>query len=681
MAARARHKILPVPVPWNVPQHDEALAAVSAALNDPDCPGAVVLGPDGAGKSTLARLAAEQYAAAHPDAVLRRVTGTPTERRIPFGAFSHLVDVSDIGKPAALLRAARQSLHADAHDVLIVDDANQLDALSATLVYQVALAGETKMIVTARADTAPPAIRALWDDALMRVIAVEPASAATDPARFVDDLPAAAREVLDLLSLQEPIALADLVALTSTAAVAEAERLGAAEQFDRDGEALVYTAHPLFASTALVALTERARALRSRLLPLASARARERPSDRLRVAELALGSDTPQPVADMQAAAAEALRLGDLELAQRLAQAALECQDTLAGRLLLGQALAWQGRGRAADEVLSTVDAELLSGPELIEWALPRAANQFWMLGQPERATAFLQATRNRLDEPAAVTTIDALAATFAMNAGNLVSAQQLADAVLGSPSATDTAVAWAASTASLCAARMGRFDTVEPLAQRASGAEHPGLLRFTVGLAQTTALMMAGDSAAARAVAAQYTDFAELQQPGRAIGEVLLARVLLEDGELDSAADLLGPASATLERTGYSWGPLSLTLRATALGRLGQLTESAKVLSRAESRHGTKSALFSPELGLARAWRLSAGRDEHGAVNAARQAAGMAERAGQFTVAVLCWRDAARLGDTRAAAALDRVATQADCALARQAVREARSRAQKMRS
>jgi hypothetical protein len=666
-----------VPAAWNVPQHDGALAALTDALNDADCPGTVVVGPDGAGKSTLARLAAEQYAAAHPDAVLRRVTGTPTERHIPFGAFSHLVDVSDIGKPAALLRAARQSLHADAHDVLIVDDASQLDGLSATLVYQVARTGETKMIVTARADTAPAAIRALWDDALMRRLDIGSSAAPEDPdsvRRFLAELPTPVHEVLNLLSVQEPIPLADLVTLTSEAAVRDAERLGAAEHIDRGSGALVYTTHPLFASTALAALGDGARALRSRLLPLTSARTREHPSDRLRVAELALGSDTEQPIAAMAAAAAEALRLGDLELTQRLAQAALARQETLAARLLLGQALAWQGLGRAADEVLSAVDPALLSGPELIEWALPRAANQFWMLDQPEQATAFLQSTRNRLDEPGAVTTVDALAATFAMNAGNLASARQLAEAVLGSSNASDTAVAWAASTASLCAARTGRFDAVEPLAQRASAAEHPGLLRFTVGLAQTTALLMAGDTAGARTVAQQYTDFAELQQPGRAIGEVLLALVLLEDDELDSAAELLGPASATLERTGYSWGPLSLTLRATALGRLGHLTESAKVLSRAESRHGTKSALFSPELGLARAWRLRAGRDEHGAVNAARQAARMAERAGQFAVAVLCWRDAARLGDTRTAGALDRVAAQADCALTRRAAQEALS-------
>ncbi len=58
----------------------------------------------------------------------------------------------------------------------------------------------------------------------------------------------------------------------------------------------------------------------------------------------------------------------------------------------------------------------------------------------------------------------------------------------------------WAASAAALCAARQGRFGDVEPLAQRALAAEHPGLLRFTIGLGQTTALLMAGRPDAARA-------------------------------------------------------------------------------------------------------------------------------------------------------------------------------------
>src|SRR5262249_61596160 len=87
-----------------------------------------------------------------------------------------------------------------------------------------------------------------------------------------------------------------------------------------------------------------------------------------------------------------------------------------------------------------------------------------------------------------------------------------------------------------------------------------------------------------------------------------------------------------------------------------------AEALSRAESRHGTKSALFTPELGVARAWRLASVRDSHAAVAAARDAARMAERGGQPAVALRAWYEAVRLGDTRAADPLARLCGEVDC-------------------
>lgn len=170
-----------MPIRWNVPQHASTLEQLGSALADGARRGAVVLGPDGVGKSTLARLAAENFSSATPSTFFRWVTGTPTERVVPFGAFSHLVDISDIGKPAALLRAARASLSRDAHGdlLLIVDDAHDLDILSATLVYQLALAGTARMIVTARAEATPEAIAALWTDGLLQHIDVDAPGAAT----------------------------------------------------------------------------------------------------------------------------------------------------------------------------------------------------------------------------------------------------------------------------------------------------------------------------------------------------------------------------------------------------------------------------------------------------------------------------------------------------------------------
>ena len=661
---------------------------LDVALGDTARPGAVVLGPDGVGKSTLARLAAEHFASRHPTVLTRWVTGTPTERVVPFGAFSHLIDITELGKPAALLRAARASLGRDAAQLLlIVDDAHDLDILSATLVYQLALSRSARMIVTARGPdfgAAPEAIAALWTDGLLHRIDVEAPGGTTkssEPAdvdEFIAELPAAARAVLDYLCVEEPLSLADLTTLAGDGAVAEAVNWGAAEtrvRDEREHDPMVYTAHPLFAERARAALgDDGARRRRTELVALRSRHPSEHLSDRLRLASLAVDSDAPQPVGEVIEGAQQALRLGDLALGERLARSALARSGELAARLPLAQAVAFQGRGREADAVLAEADPATLSEPELIAWTLLRAANQFFMLGEPERATAFLRTIRNRVTDAGPRVTLDALSATFAMNAGNVGRAVEIARGVLALPSAGDQAVAWAGSAAALCAARQGRFQDVEPLAQRALGAEHPGLLRFTIGLAQITALLMAGRLDAARELAQQFTDFAELQQPGRAIGEVLLAHVLLADGEFGRAAGLLGPAATALERTGYSWGPLSLMLLATALAQQNDIPGSAKALRRAETRQGTKSALFLPELGVARAWCRAAARDTTGAITAAREGARMAERAGQSAVALRAYHDAVRLGDLRAVDPVRRLAAEIDCAVGNLVVNHAQA-------
>lgn len=676
-----------MPIRWNVPEHSAALHQLTAAL-DPDGPraGAVVLGPDGCGKSTLARLAAEDYAGRHPGTRVCWVIGTPAERAVPFGAFSHLVAVADLGKPAALLRAARASLVDAVGDLLlVVDDAHLLDILSATLVYQLALTGTARVIVTGRADCSPapsPPITALWGDDLLTRIDItapdEASEADRDVDAFVAGLPADARSVLDYLAVFEPLALVDLIGLTNADAVRRAEELGAVETRARGGrepDPVVYTAHPLFAERARDALgVDDARARRTEVVGVLADRACAHVGEQLRLAALAADSDAPQPAAEVVDAAQQALRLGDLQLGERLARHALDRSDGLPARLALAHALGWQGRGRDADAVLAAVDPSGLSEPELMAWALPRAANQFFMLGEPERASAFLAATRGRVTGTAPRITLDALGATFAMNAGNIGRAVEAATAVLADPAADDMAVAWAGSAAALCAARSGHLDDVGPLARRALDAEHPGVLRFTIGLAEITALLMTERLAEARELAWQFTDFAELSQPGRAIGEVLVAQVMIAAEEYDAAIKLLAPAAATLERTGYSWGPLSLTLLATALSRQTDIAGAAKALSRAESRHGTKSALFAPELGMARAWQRAGMRDQHGAIAAAREAARMAERTGQSAVALQAWDTAAQLGDARAVDPLIRLSNEVDCAFGRTALARARA-------
>lgn len=675
-------------------------------------PGVVLVGPDGVGKTTLAEEICERIA----DRSAVRVVGTASQSSVPFGAFGPLVDIAEVGKPAALIRSALESLLSKADGApVVVDDAHLLDPLSATLVYQLARTAADRLIVTVRPDSVlPETIPALWNDGLLsridvtsfgpqeamaalagvgpdieavelyrrsggnplylRLLAERTASAGrvVEPTlvelldMFLADLAPSVRDALGYLSAYEPLSPSDLESLVGGDVISEGVAAGALRVID----GAVYAGHPTFTARTIVNTDQtQARGLRSAVAERLAAHPQQHLCERLGRAVLALDSNNPDDVETVVTAAQGALRLGDLRLSERLAAAAVNRSDRFDARLALANALAYQGRGREAESVLGAVELETLTEEQVMAWALPRAANQFFMLSEPERATIFLNNTKNRIGTPSSRITLEALSATFAMNAGNVSRAMGVAAEVLASPDAQDMAVAWAASSAALCSARMGRFDQVRPMVDRALGAEHPGLLRFTVGLAETTTLLMSGQAEAAYETASRFTDFAELAQPGRAIGEVLLAQVLIARGQPAEAAELLGPASVTLERTGYSWGPLSLMYLATAFAHQGLIADAAKALSRAESRHGTKSALFAPELGIARAWRLATIGDPHGAITAARDAARMAERTGQSAIAVFAWHEAARLGDTRAAESLTGLCATVDCEFSRMAL------------
>lgn len=330
--------------------------------------------------------------------------------------------------------------------------------------------------------------------------------------------------------------------------------------------------------------------------------------------------------------------------------------DSLDDTLAKAQDLAWQGLGREAADVLGEVDPATLSEDELMAWALPSAANQFWMLNEPERATAFLRTTRGRVSSGPAVATVDALLGTFAMNAGSPERAMELSGSVLASGDADDQAIGWAAAAAALCNARMGAFTDVDELADRAIAAGHPGLLRFTSAFGQTTALVMSGELDRAQALAQELVDGADGVQPGHAIGTLLVADVLIARGDPEAAVELLEDAAGALAPTGYSWGPLAWMLLTQALAQAGRLSDAGRMLARAESKHGLKSMLFAPELGLAKAWTSAARKDGPGAISAARDAAKAAERGGQSAVAVRALVDAVRLGDLRAGDFLERL-------------------------
>ena len=105
---------------------------------------------------------------------VRFVLGTQTGCAVPLGAFYWSVTVDAAHEPAAMLAAAQKTLEQEENLVVVVDDAQLLDPLSATLVYQLAASGSARLIVMIRSgDAVPDAVTALWKERLLLSLHIE----------------------------------------------------------------------------------------------------------------------------------------------------------------------------------------------------------------------------------------------------------------------------------------------------------------------------------------------------------------------------------------------------------------------------------------------------------------------------------------------------------------------------
>ena len=152
---------------WPLIGRDDELARIADA-GGRGCCGVVISAGAGAGKTRLGR---EALAAAERDGAMTQwVQATKCARMIPLGAFAGLLpDGARADEPLAVLRESARALHDRARGraiVLGVDDAQLLDAVSATLVLHLATSADVFVVVTVRAgEQSPDAIASLWKDA------------------------------------------------------------------------------------------------------------------------------------------------------------------------------------------------------------------------------------------------------------------------------------------------------------------------------------------------------------------------------------------------------------------------------------------------------------------------------------------------------------------------------------
>ena len=150
---------------WPLVGRDEELRFIVAALRSRTSrAGAVLAGAAGVGKTRLAREALKRAAGQRTET--RWAYGTASARSTPLGAFEGLL--GDLGSdPAQIVRRAVETLGSSfgPRPLIAVDDAHELDELSAVVVHNLAVRGAATVLVTLRSgEEAPDTITALWKD-------------------------------------------------------------------------------------------------------------------------------------------------------------------------------------------------------------------------------------------------------------------------------------------------------------------------------------------------------------------------------------------------------------------------------------------------------------------------------------------------------------------------------------
>jgi DNA-binding CsgD family transcriptional regulator/DNA-binding transcriptional ArsR family regulator len=196
-----------------------------------------------------------------------------------------------------------------------------------------------------------------------------------------------ARSVMDLLSLCEPLELADLEPTASTAVLEALERSGLVDASHEQGRIQVRLAHPLHGEVLRSELPEmrKGEMLRAQVARL-EARGLRGPDDQLRCARWRLESGDEADPTLLERAAHIARYAHDFRLVERLLRAVPPARRTIEARLLLGEVLYELGSFTEAEAVLSEAQSLARTEEQTLLLVTTRSKNLQFGLCDSERA-------------------------------------------------------------------------------------------------------------------------------------------------------------------------------------------------------------------------------------------------------------------------------------------------------
>jgi DNA-binding NarL/FixJ family response regulator len=370
----------------------------------------------------------------------------------------------------------------------------------------------------------------------------------------------------------------------------------------------------------------------------------------IRLAQFMMRSDLSPDLDLIIDAAASAMTMSNFACGEELARFAFDHGGGLPAAILLADAMGWQGRGDETEAVLVRVDPPDGSDEWLIvQWGAARALNLFFNCGQVEQARHVLADVKNRVASEALVVLVTALEVSFAFFSGDVATAIETGPRLCGSD-VLPLATVWAAVATSCALALAGRFGDVHRIADaglRAAALSELESHRFTIGVAEATALTWAGDFPAAERVWERYAAMAAGVPEANAMVYAMLGVVHLGRGGLSCAcAAFQDSISAMSHGLPGGWLMLVTAWSAQAEGARGNRAAAAAALRRSEQAYGPQVAVFLPELELARAWERACVGQTSAAQTHALRAAQIARQAGMYAVEMRALHTAVRFDD-----------------------------------
>jgi DNA-binding CsgD family transcriptional regulator len=708
---------------WPIVGRDDELEELKKSIMDGDCAGVIIAGPSGVGKT---RVALECLAIAGKlGFATARVPATQPLSNVPFGSIALFpsyepADSTPNLQRADLVRQAAAALVDGAQGrrlVMLVDDAQFLDTMSAAVIQQLAVTRAAFVLATERSGMSSPGpIVALWKDRVLdrtelrplenkslaklleQVLGgqVDPAAVGTlsrrsqgnmlflrelvigalesgtlvqdmgvwrlsglvtPPDRLVGlvearlrGLQSEERELLELMSIVEPLGTAELAALSHADIAESLEAKGLVVSYAEGSRVALKFAHPLYGDVLRARMPElrRQRLAKSMadLFESSAARTRE---DLLRIATLRLVSGGGDP-STMLAAAREARWHYDFPLAERLARQAHELGAGFEARLLTAQVVGLQGRAAEADNILVALAADADTDAERGEVAIVRLDHALWG-PDPSTGEGIADEAMAQISDPQwRVEVAGRHVALLGLLRGpneSVAAAKELVDTTTG------RGLAKACMTMAIGLARQGLADaslaaSERGLREQLALAEPLDVYPYIYDMNRCEALAAAGLLHEYEAHARRKYDEAlkEGSIEQQAFFSWYVARSSMERGRVNTAAQHAREAVALfheIDRPLWMRCSLGLLAAATALG--GEASESVAISDQFTNLPCAATLYMATDMLRAQAWAAIAdGRESHARAKL-EEAAELGERIGDRLGAAYALHDLVRLG------------------------------------